>query len=62
MSLVTSHLAAVLSDELRSRQIVDLGTSICEEIVLAMFKQTAEYANTRIMTEAEAAEISKRST
>jgi hypothetical protein len=62
MTHVSKLLAAALSDELRSRGIVDLGTPICEEIILNVFKVVADHANTRTMTEDEANAILKRST
>lgn len=62
MPYVSSLMAAILADDLRDRHIVDLSTSICEEIVINLIKKTAEHANTRTMTADEAAEISKRST
>jgi hypothetical protein len=55
-------MATILADDLRDRHIVDLSTSICEEIVINLIKKTAEHANTRTMTADEAADISKRST
>lgn len=62
MTHVSSIMAAILADELRERQIVDLGTPICEEIILSLFEKTADHANTRPMTDQEASDISKRST
>jgi len=50
MTYVSSYLAAALSDELRSRGIVDLGTPICEEIIIEVIKKTAEYAEAKTMT------------
>jgi hypothetical protein len=50
MSYVSSYLAAALSDELRSRGIVDLGTSLCEEIIVEVIKKTAEHAEAKTMT------------
>jgi hypothetical protein len=50
MTYVSSYLAAALSDELRSRGIVDLGTPICEEIIIEIIKKTAEYAEAKTMT------------
>jgi hypothetical protein len=57
-----SMMAAALADELESRGVAALGQPICEEIIEAIFKRTAEACNRRTCSAQEAEEMSRRST
>ena len=48
---VISLMAAALAQELQDREIVSLGSSLCEEIMAAVMTRTGEHAMARLMKE-----------
>lgn len=60
MTIVTAIMGAVLHRELRDRGITPPNAADCEAIIAAVLEKSAKIADTRTLTEAEAAELAKR--